>query len=158
MPEIPFLEVARENLERLLSGRRVDRVEVRQVYILKSVEPPLEAALGERVAEVRRRGKYLGDDLTGDLSFVIQLMKVGRLRSFEAVKKPGRDVSLVIGFDGGTALHLTEAGPKKRASVRLERTAALESREPLARLGWGRSRRRSRWTRCGPRSRPTARL
>jgi formamidopyrimidine-DNA glycosylase len=135
MPELPFLEVLRANLSVCLAGRRIERIDVRHVYVLKSVVPPLESAAGRVVDTVRRRGKYLIVDLAGGVSLVLHLMKAGRLRHVDRAKKPGRDTALVVALDDGMAIHLTEAGSKKRASVWLLASADLDASVPLAGLG-----------------------
>jgi formamidopyrimidine-DNA glycosylase len=61
MPELPEVETIRSRLAPGLTGRRFERVEIHDPRLTRP-EPPeaVVAALeGERVAEVRRRGKYL---------------------------------------------------------------------------------------------------
>ncbi|HSK16736.1 MAG TPA: bifunctional DNA-formamidopyrimidine glycosylase/DNA-(apurinic or apyrimidinic site) lyase [Gaiellaceae bacterium] len=61
MPELPEVETIRSRLAPGLAGRRLERVEIRDPRLTRP-EPPdaVAAALeGERVADVRRRGKYL---------------------------------------------------------------------------------------------------
>ena len=61
MPELPEVETIRSRLAPALAGRRFERVEIADPRLTRP-EPPeaVAAALaGERVADVRRRGKYL---------------------------------------------------------------------------------------------------
>ncbi|MFC9844604.1 bifunctional DNA-formamidopyrimidine glycosylase/DNA-(apurinic or apyrimidinic site) lyase [Streptomyces sp. NPDC060223] len=63
MPELPEVEVVRRGLERWVSGRVVRTVEVRHPRAVRrhlaGPEGFAKALAGHRVAEARRRGKYL---------------------------------------------------------------------------------------------------
>src|SRR5215210_2721372 len=61
MPELPEVETIRSRLAPGLTGRRFERVRIRDARLTRP-EPPeavASALEGERVADVRRRGKYL---------------------------------------------------------------------------------------------------
>jgi formamidopyrimidine-DNA glycosylase len=61
MPELPEVETIRSRLAPGLSGRRFERVQIFDVRLTRP-EPPeavASALEGERVVDVRRRGKYL---------------------------------------------------------------------------------------------------
>ena len=61
MPELPEVETIRSLLAPGLTGRTLERVEVRDPRLTRPEPPEATAAAleGERVADVRRRGKYL---------------------------------------------------------------------------------------------------
>jgi formamidopyrimidine-DNA glycosylase len=61
MPELPEVETIRSRLAPRLRGRSLAAVEIRDSRLTRPEPPELVAALleGERVADVRRRGKYL---------------------------------------------------------------------------------------------------
>ena len=61
MPELPEVEVVRQGLERWISGRRIDRVQVLHPRAVRRGEiSEFEDRLrGQRIIEVRRRGKFL---------------------------------------------------------------------------------------------------
>ena len=61
MPELPEVETIRSRLAARLAGRRFERVEIRDPRLTRPEPPEAVAAelAGERVADVRRRGKYL---------------------------------------------------------------------------------------------------
>jgi formamidopyrimidine-DNA glycosylase len=61
MPELPEVETVRLQLESLLVGRRLERVEILDERLTRPFDPELVAAEleGERFAAVERRGKYL---------------------------------------------------------------------------------------------------
>lgn len=61
MPELPEVETVRRRLEPVLVGRRFDHVEIGDARLTRPEDPVEVAAelIGERVAAVERRGKYL---------------------------------------------------------------------------------------------------
>ena len=61
MPELPEVETIRSRLAPGVSGRTFERVEILDARLTRPELPEVVAAelLGERVADVRRRGKYL---------------------------------------------------------------------------------------------------
>jgi formamidopyrimidine-DNA glycosylase len=61
MPELPEVETIRSSLAPALTGRRLDHVEILDPRLTRPEPPEIVAAAleGERVADVRRRGKYL---------------------------------------------------------------------------------------------------
>ena len=81
MPELPEVETIVRGLARSIVGKTIARVEVRLPRI--AIAPPgveFEAALrGERIAGVRRRGKYAIVELRSGRSLVTSLRMTGRL-------------------------------------------------------------------------------
>ena len=61
MPELPEVETVRARLAPAVVGRRLERVEIRDARLTRPEDPLLVAAelVGERVAALERRGKYL---------------------------------------------------------------------------------------------------
>jgi formamidopyrimidine-DNA glycosylase len=99
--------------------------------VLRSYDPPLDAAFGRAVAGVRRIGKRIVLDLGGELFLVIHLMIAGRLhwRGPGEKRKP-QGVLATFEFAAGT-LYFTEAGSKKRASLTVVRgEEALRALDP----------------------------
>ncbi len=119
MPELPDLTVYREALERRIVGRRLDAVRILSPFLLRTVDPPLDSALGRRATEVRLIGKRLGIGLEGELWLVFHLMIAGRLHWFDAGTPLAKRAALArLEWENGT-LTLTEAGTKRRASLHL---------------------------------------
>jgi formamidopyrimidine-DNA glycosylase len=117
MPELPDVVVYIEHLRNRISGRRLERVRLASPFLLRSVEPPLQAVVGKQVLGLRRLGKRIVIELEQELFLVLHLMIAGRLHWKEAgAKVPGRVGLAAFDFDSGT-LTLTEAGTKKRASL-----------------------------------------
>ncbi|HEY7863015.1 MAG TPA: DNA-formamidopyrimidine glycosylase family protein [Thermoanaerobaculia bacterium] len=121
MPELPDVEAYRGALEARISGRRLEAVRLRSPFLLRSVDPPLSAAVGRRAGGVRRIGKRLAIALEDDLFLVLHLMISGRLHWKNKGAKAGSRIALAaFDFENGTLL-LTEASGKKRASLHLVR-------------------------------------
>jgi len=131
VPELPDVTVYLEALERRIAGARLERVRLLTPFLLRSVDPPLSAAAGKAVGELRRLGKRLVIALEDDLFLVIHLMIAGRLHWRAAgARAPGKIGLAAFDFSTGT-LVMTEAGTKKRASLDLVRgEAALRAHDP----------------------------
>ena len=119
MPELPDVTVYVERLQARVVGQPLRQVRLANPFVLRSVVPPITAAHGKTVTGVRRVGKRVVLALEGELFLVIHLMIAGRLRWREVdAKLPGKLAHAAFDFPIGT-LVLTEAGTKKRASLRL---------------------------------------
>lgn len=79
MPELPEVETIRRQLEPLVQGRRVERMEVLDARFSAPLDPAeLEDALQGRVIErLGRRGKYLLWSFTGDVHLAQHLRMTG---------------------------------------------------------------------------------
>jgi formamidopyrimidine-DNA glycosylase len=136
MPELPDVLLYLHALEPRVVGRRLERVRRFTPFVLRSVEPPLSASEGRRVAGMRRIGKRIVFALEGELFLVVHLMIAGRFQwtdrpaAAAGSAKPGRSGLAAFEFESGTLL-LTEAGTKKRASLHVERgEEALRALDP----------------------------
>jgi formamidopyrimidine-DNA glycosylase len=133
VPELPDVVLYLEALERFVVGKRLARLKLLSPFVLRSVDPPIEAAAGQIVRGVRRIGKRIVLVFDDDLFLVIHLMIAGRLRWREPGKKPGmgpKQLLAAFEFEDGT-LFFTEASSKKRASIQLVRgEAALKALDP----------------------------
>jgi formamidopyrimidine-DNA glycosylase len=124
MPELPDLAVYVEALDARVRGQELHAARIRNPFVLRTVDPPLDALTGRSVTGVRRQGKRIVLEFTGQLLLVIHLMIAGRLRWLEAGRAPPARITLALfEFANGT-LVLTEAGTKRRASLHLIRGAA----------------------------------
>jgi formamidopyrimidine-DNA glycosylase len=131
MPELPDITLYVEHLERRLAGATLERARASGVNLLRTAEPPLDAALGRRVAGVRRLGKRVVIALEGGLFLVLHLMIAGRLHWTAAGEAAKRRRALAeFEFTTGR-LTLTEAGTRQRASLHVVRgDAALAALDP----------------------------
>jgi formamidopyrimidine-DNA glycosylase len=131
MPELPDITVYIEALETRIVGRRLEAVRVHSAFLVRTFDPPLDAASGKTVRELRRVGKRIAMGLDDDLWLVLHLMIAGRLHW----KKAGAGISAknaLAAFDFPDAtLVLTEAGSKRRAALYLLRGEdSLEGLDP----------------------------
>lgn len=127
MPELPDLECYAAALRTRVVGEPVTGIRLGGPFVLRSVRPVPEKAVGRRVGAVSLLGKRLVFDLEGDLFILIHLMIAGRLHW----RKPGaslgsRSALVALDFSSGS-LVLTEAGSRRRAALHL-----VEGREGLA--------------------------
>jgi len=117
MPELPDVELYRECLTARIVGHTLERVQLASPFLLRTVEPPLDRALGRTVVAVRRLGKRVVIALEGELFLVFHLMIAGRLRWRPRGAPIPRKVGLAaFEFSSGTLL-VTEASSRKRASL-----------------------------------------
>jgi formamidopyrimidine-DNA glycosylase len=131
MPELPDIAAYITALEKRIIGQPLERVRVASAFLLRTAQPPLSAAEGRKVRELRRIGKRIAFGLEGDLWLVLHLMIAGRLhwRGRDA-KLAGRQNLASFDFPDGS-LVLTEAGTKRRASLHVfQREEALRSVDP----------------------------
>jgi formamidopyrimidine-DNA glycosylase len=120
MPELPDITVYIECLESRVVGQLLERIEIRNPFILRTTEPPVDALAGRRVVGLRRMGKRIVIELDGELFCVIHLMIAGRLRWRPVGSKPpgGKQALAAFHFPDGIVF-FTEAGTKRRASLHL---------------------------------------
>ena len=119
MPELPDITVYLERLAPRVLGQPLERLIIRNPFVLRSVSPSPAEVAGARVTGLRRLGKRIILALEGERFIVIHLMIAGRLRWHAAGAKPPGKIALAsFAFPTGT-LVLTEAGTKRRASIHL---------------------------------------
>src|SRR5207253_11387716 len=139
MPELPDVLLYIESLKPRILNQPLERVRLASPFVLRSVSPPLSAIQGRIVRALSRLGKQIVWEFDGDLFLVVHLMIAGRFQWREAqarakrerdsakhqtsmndkgAKIPGKLGLAAFDFPAGTLI-LTEAGSKKRASLRL---------------------------------------
>jgi formamidopyrimidine-DNA glycosylase len=149
VPELPDIEAYIEALRPRVAGERLLGVRLKNPFLLRTFDPPLDAVRGGTVEAVSRLGKRVVLEVTvagveAPLFLVIHLMIAGRLHWRPAPGAPGAggaaaakrprppgNVLAEFEFSSGT-LFLTEAGAKRRASLHVVR-----GREALAALDPG---------------------
>ncbi len=82
MPELPEVETVRRAIAPILEGARLEDVEIRDARLVRPFDPSIVAAalVGERVADVGRRGKYLIVGFDSGRSLLVHLRMTGSLR------------------------------------------------------------------------------
>ncbi len=136
MPELPEVEISARVLSCALSGARIESALAPGINALKTFDPPLSALAGQTITGVRRRGKNLIIDISGDLALLIHLMSAGRLQLYEK-RAAARDRTsrLLVRIDDGRELRLREFGSRQAAWVKLLRAGELDRDEALVKLG-----------------------
>lgn len=127
MPELPEVQALADVLGERAVGLSVARVDVANVSVLKTYDPPVTALGGLAVESAARHGKFLDLDV-GGLHLVVHLARAGWLTWKDSLPpappRPGRGplaarVHLVPAPKGsGTCgFDLTEAGTQKKLAV-----------------------------------------
>ena len=131
MPELPDIAAYITALEARILGQTLERVRLASVFLLRTVDPPLESVEGRTVVALRRVGKRVCIGVEGDLWLVLHLMIAGRLHWKPPLAKlAGRNALAAFDFPNGS-LTLTEAGSKRRASLHVVRgEEGLRSADP----------------------------
>ncbi len=131
MPELPDVTLYIEALEKRILGQPLEGVRLASPFLLRTVDPPPQAAVGRMVRELRRVGKRIAIGLDTDLWLVLHLMIAGRLHwRPRGVRLAGKQSLAAFDFPDGTLL-LTEAGSQKRASLHVVRgEEALRTLDP----------------------------
>jgi formamidopyrimidine-DNA glycosylase len=140
MPELPEVEITARLLDRALRDARIESALAPGINALKTFDPPLSVLEGETIAGVRRRGKNLIVETSGELVLLIHLMSAGRLQLFDKRAGPrDRTSRLLVRVrppEGEEReLRLREFGSKQAAWVKLLRASELDPDEALAKLG-----------------------
>ncbi len=124
VPEYPDICVYQECLELKAKGQRLLGLRIKNPFLLRSVEPAPADLEGRELLEVRRLGKRLVFVFEGELFAVLHLMIAGRLSWKGMDPKLGSKSTLAsFDFEEG-CLVLTEAGSKRRASLKVVRGEA----------------------------------
>ena len=131
MPELPDITMYLDALAPRIVGQRLERARIVSPSLLRTVDPPLTAAQGRTVVGLRRIGKRVVWEMEGKLFLVFHLMIAGRFKwRPEGTSAPAKVGLASFDFPTG-ALLLTEASPKKRASLHLvDGEAGLAAHDP----------------------------
>jgi formamidopyrimidine-DNA glycosylase len=131
MPELPDVEVYVDALRRLVVGQQLVHVRLKNPFLLRTVDPPLDAFGGRGLLDASRLAKRIVLAFDDDFFLVIHLMIAGRLHWVTGERRRGQARGLAdFVFEGGI-LVLTEAGTKRWASLHAVRgRQALQDHMP----------------------------
>jgi formamidopyrimidine-DNA glycosylase len=136
VPELPEVEITARLLGQALGGAEVESALAPGVKVMRTFDPPLSALAGLTIEGVRRRGKHLILDFSGELSLLSHLMSAGRLQLYEKRAGPrDRTSRLLLRVAGEHELRLREFGTKQAAWAKLLPRDEIERDEALASLG-----------------------
>jgi len=130
MPELPELEAFVLAQRDVLTAERIAAVPVAHFATTKTIDPPLSSLVGQRFTAVGRRAKRLLFTAEDGNTLMVHLMSAGRLA---VGAKRLKTAMLVVEFESGRDLMLSESGHKRRAGVWLLRPDALAAE--LAHIG-----------------------
>ncbi len=133
MPELPDLQVIAESLNRRVRGATIEEARLlRPIVVRNLTDRDMPGGLaGQRIENVSRRGKFLLFELSSGDWLVINLMRAGRLRYWDAGEKmEGKPFVMLCLTDGA---RLSYADPAMMGKVYL--TAELEHVPTFASLG-----------------------
>jgi formamidopyrimidine-DNA glycosylase len=104
MPELPEVETVRRRLVPLLEGRTFDQVEISDARLTRPLDPADvgRELVGERVAVVDRRGKYLILRFESGRALLIHLRMTGSVLQGPSESDPHRRA--VVHLDDGTSV------------------------------------------------------
>lgn len=126
MPELPEVEAIAHFLRAHAAGLTLVRIDVAQISVLKTFDPPITELHGRQVTDIARFGKYLAVKCgkpDGDaLHLVFHLARAGWLRWSDSISpsppKQGRGpIAMRLRLSSGSGMDLTEAGTKKNLAV-----------------------------------------
>ena len=137
MPELPEVEITARRLDAALRGATIESTLAPGLNALKTFDPPLQALDGATIEAVRRIGKHLVVDVSGDLHLLLHLMSAGRLQLYDKrASMRDRTSRMLVRIDDGRELRLREFGTRQAAWVKLLRAGGdLEADEAIATLG-----------------------
>jgi formamidopyrimidine-DNA glycosylase len=141
MPELPEVEITARRLDAGLRNAEVESALSPGMVALKSVDPPLAALAGRRIAGVRRIGKmpvveFAAADGTEPIAMLVHLMSAGRLQVFDKrASLRDRTARVLVRLADGRELRLREFGTKQRAWAKLMPAEAVAADEMVATLG-----------------------
>lgn len=114
MPELPELEVIKENLTSQIKGKDIRGLKILKPYILKRYFT--DCLTHEKMQEIQRRGKYLIIGLT-HYTIIIHLMLRGSIQYSLPRYRVKKNTAALVEFEDGTVLELSETGHKKMVSL-----------------------------------------
>src|ERR1700712_1001569 len=139
MPELPEVEITARRLSAALTGATIESTLAPGINALKTFDPPLYALNGRQIEGVRRIGKHMVVDVSGDLHVLVHLMSAGRLQLWDKrATLRDRTSRLLIRVDGGSGereLRLREFGTKQAAWLKVLTPEGLAADEAVATLG-----------------------
>ena len=140
MPELPEVEITARRLGTALRDAEVEAALAPGMVALKSVDPPLAALEGRRIAGVRRVGKMPVVEFAGPdddpIAMLVHLMSAGRLQVFDKrASLRDRSSRVLVRLADGRELRLREFGTKQRAWAKLMPAGDVESDEMVGTLG-----------------------
>ena len=135
MPELPEVETVRRTLERLIVGKKIERVTVSLPRIIRRPEEPMEFALllqGETIQSVGRRGKFL-KIVFDHVILVSHLRMEGRYGLYAKTEPVEKHTHVIFHFVDGTELRYRDV--RQFGTMEIWTKGMEELHPPLSKLG-----------------------
>lgn len=135
MPELPEIETIRRALHKNIPGRKIVDLLVRDARLRWPVDEIRlrQLVVGQAVASVRRRAKYLLIHFKRESTLIIHLGMSGRLLLLAEARPFEKHDHVIFYFDDGTQLRFRD--PRRFGMVDAIPPGALETYPRLAHLG-----------------------
>jgi len=130
VPELPELEAFVIAQREALTAEPIAAIPVAHFATVKTIDPPIVTLAGQRFTSVGRRAKRILFEAEGGDTLVLHLMSAGKL---VVGGKRTKSARLVVEFEEGPDLTMTETGSKRRAAAWLLHPDALAAE--LAHIG-----------------------
>jgi formamidopyrimidine-DNA glycosylase len=135
MPELPEVETSRRTLLQLVKGKTIQQVDVHWPKIIKEpddVEIFKMSLVGERIENVRRRGKFLLIDLT-HYTIVSHLRMEGKYSVANQEEPMDKHTHVIFMFTDGEQLRYRDV--RKFGTMHVYKKGTEELYDPLKSLG-----------------------
>jgi formamidopyrimidine-DNA glycosylase len=135
VPELPEVESTRRFLEPALVGRRIVAAEVRRPRMVRRQEQPddfVTRVIGRTIRRLRRHGKFIMADLSGDMVWVTHLGMSGRVSLAKKGDPESPHTNVIVRVGGGVEMRLVD--PRTFGFV-VAYTPEELAASPLGRLG-----------------------
>lgn len=117
MPELPDIEAYLAALRPRIVNVPIDGIDLLNPFLLRTVEPPIDALVGRDIVQLSRLGKRIVFHIDNGQFLILHLMIAGRLRWLApGARASGKIMLAALRFSKGT-LAITEAGSKRRAML-----------------------------------------
>jgi formamidopyrimidine-DNA glycosylase len=135
VPELPEVEIVRRELSPVMTGARIERVELRRGDLRAPFPRRFRARLeGRTVAGLERRAKYLLAELSSGETLVMHLGMSGSFRIARGLAgEPGRHDHVVFHLSSGVAVIFND--PRRFGVMDLLRPGGLAAHRTLGSLG-----------------------
>lgn len=107
MPELPEVEVSRMGITPHLVGQTIKAIHVRQPKLRWPIPEELQQLIGQKIAGVSRRAKYLLIE-TGSGSAIVHLGMSGSLRVLPMLESPDKHDHVDLELTSGTVLRYND--------------------------------------------------
>jgi formamidopyrimidine-DNA glycosylase len=110
MPELPEVETVRRTLLKVLLGKTFTNVKINYDGVIKRIESAEFSSLlqGKKIKDIRRRGKYLLLDISGNMVLVVHFRMTGRLVFSNSNAPEDKHTHVVFYFSDESSLYFKD--------------------------------------------------